>query len=171
MAERTYVITIKNETSQQVAKEVGGAGGINQEKEQQSQESPIQEKALGMLKRMVGVGAILGYANQEIAYQISKVEVRTGDKEAQQRASYIYSKASPLANTFISSLAVSGGNVAVAGITTAISALTTALTTGIQVLREIDTARLNQTLQDTQQGFRTERATYSGSRYQNVSRE
>lgn len=173
MAEINYILTIKNETQDKVGAEVGGAGGLDNPNtpNEETQPSDLEKQALGMAKRLVSVGTIMHYANQEVAFRVNQVELRTGNKEAQERTNFIYSKVSPIASTFVSSLAMSGGNVAVAGLSTAYTTLMQLINSGVQILHEVQMQSLNQAKQDITQSYKSERATYSGSRYQNVSRE
>ena len=167
-----YELIIRNETEEEnVAKEVGGAGGINTPQNgagnggggETSDEGANAEK---LLKKVIGYQRIKSVATNAIGYQVSTVQLRTGSTEAQQRASFAYSVGMQAFNI--------GESIAVGAMTggwigAAIGAVLSVADTAMSYAYKQNTINIQKQLENTTQDITAQRATFSGSRYQNVT--
>lgn len=113
MAERQFVIVIRNESGGNgVGNQVGGAGGISgqQQREEGSQKKDWTDVIGARFKKFATVGGTFAFVKSTVdtivTHNNSLIEIQTGSKEAQARASFIYNNAS----SFVSSVA--GGAMA-----------------------------------------------------------
>lgn len=113
MAERQFVIVIRNESGGNgVGNQVGGAGGISgqQQREEGSQKKDWTDVIGARFKTFATVGGTFAFVKSTVdtivTHNNSLIEIQTGSKEAQARASFIYNNAS----SFVSSVA--GGAMA-----------------------------------------------------------
>ena len=171
---RVYELIIRNETSEDVAEEVGGAGGIQTNDGAGSSpggERTKQPRSEGMdasqaLKKLFGYSQIKQVATQVVGFQVSTVQLRTGSHEAQQRATFGYNmaqKAVSLGESVAAGAMVGGPAGA------AVALVMSLLNTVIGVSQKIEKLRIEQNLEDTSHNLSAQRATVSGSRYQNVT--
>lgn len=167
----TYELIIKNESSQRVASQVGGAGGINTENQNQESVSVGGETtsentgAQKLLKQVFGYKAVKSFATQALGHRVSTVQLRTGSHEAQQRANFSYQigqQALGIAETIAIGAATGGLAGAAVGLVLGL------VHTAIDWNNKADTLRLQNQLEQNAQLAAAQRATYSGSRYQTV---
>lgn len=164
----TYELIIKNESAQRVAEQVGGAGGINTENENESvggETTQNETNAGKLLKQVFGYKAIKSVATQVVGHRVSTVQLRTGSHEAQQRANFSY-QIGQQAFGIAESLAVGAAVGGFAG--AAVGAVMSLVHTAISWNQKADTLRLQNQLEQNTQLAAAQRATYSGSRYQTV---
>ena len=169
MGSNKYVLTIRNESDEGIASEVGGAGGLRNHAgasggEESGGLSPSAKKALrGVLSVYKPVKSTV---NQIASYGVSQVELRTGSREQHQRASFAYSVGSRLWNAGES---VALGS-AFGGLPGAIAGLAlSALSTVISVTQAQNTLTTQRQLEDITRNLSAQRATVSGSRYMNAT--
>ena len=172
MAANEYVLTLKNETQEGIAQEVGGAGGIQTAGssgastggEQASGLSPSAKKALrGVLSVYKPLKST---ANQAISYELSQVELRTGSREQHQRASFAYSIGSQLVSA-VENIAL---GAAFGGLRGAIAGLAlSAVSTAISISQTQNTLNTERQLEDISRNLAAQRVTVSGSRYMNAT--
>lgn len=182
---REYVLTIKNETNDQVAAEVGGAGGVNATQKSGGngggKTAMTADQAIGKVGKSVAslfsVNMLVSLGMQEVSFQVSQVYLRTGSREAQQRASYTYSIASRAFSSLrnIGTAAAHGAAVgcgygAAAG--AAIAILGEAMnwmSYGIEIQHNQSRIDTENRLETITRDMGTQRATVSGSRYQTAT--
>ena len=164
--QREYVLRIKNETKKEVGKDVGGAGGVKKakktdstggEKPQETEDLKPKVKAFTAYKAVKSVGMTL------YAHNVSTTELRTGSREAQQRASFNYRVANKIVSA-TEAIAVGGG---IAGVYGALMGLTySVIQTSINYAMQANRLNLQNSLETISRDMGTQRATISGSRYQ-----
>ena len=179
MAERQFVILIRNETTGSGAgQRVGGAGGIKNRQQAQSKQTTKEPKdnsaaalrgAIG--KGLIVYGAVRKVTNEIASFAISTVEVRTGSRELQQRTSYAYNTVTSFVDSTVAGAAtgaMAGGvSGAIAGAALGIakqgaSMLIDAHKTSLQL-------GLSESLENITRNLAAQRSTVSGSRYMNVT--
>ena len=164
----TYELIIKNEArKKQTEKDVGGAGGIQTQAQKAGGETDEQDvEAKKLLGKVVGYQRIKSVSTNAIGYAVSTVKLRTGSTEAQQRASFAYSVGMQALNI--------GEDVAVGAmrgglIGAAIGALLSITDTALSYVYKQNTLNIQNQLENTTQDITSQRATVSGSRYQNAT--
>lgn len=178
MAERQFMLVIRNETDNQAGNKVGGAGGINAGSSSGSK-SPSTKTGDGkktavdyLAKQITGmftVAKAVSVADTIVSHNLSLIEVRTGSRELQERTTYKYNTA----KSFITSAgfgAIAGSAYGPAG--AAVGALFGLISSGIsyatnRALQE-KTIDENRRVEDMQKLTTTQRVTVSGSRYMNA---
>lgn len=168
--DRTYVLTIKNDTkdTSPQQKQLGGAGGISMAEEVDTP-TPTTNRAFDMLGKLVGTKAVMGYAMQGIDYRVSQVGLFTGSQQTQQRTQYVYSRAKSIATSTASGAMVGGGVGAVAGLLYGV--ISTVMNDTITRNTDEITAQYNRNYEMQTQNLQSARATFSGSRRQNATME
>lgn len=164
----TYELIIKNEAQKKkTEKDVGGAGGIQNQDQKAGGETDEQsvdaEKLLG---KVFGYQRMKSVATNAIGYSVSTVKLRTGSTEAQQRASFAYSVGMQAFNIGES---VAVGAMAGGLIGAAIGAVLSVADTAISYAYKQNTLNIQNQLENTTQDITSQRATVSGSRYQNAT--
>lgn len=163
---RTYVLRIVNDTEKSVGEKVGGAGGVKRKNGGGSVGGKKDKgglEAKKILKTFVGYNAIKSFATPVISHNVSMVQTKTGSREAQQRASFVYSmhiKGLSAVETMVGGAMVGGLVGAVAGL--ALSAMHTVMDFSLK--RE--TLQEQRQLEDISRYTSAQRATVSGSRFQ-----
>lgn len=180
MAERQFVMIIRNETGAgKAGSAIGGAGGIAKRQGRQSSQGTAKmsniEKAENMVyKKMLGLvsyGSVVSTVNRVFTHNNSLIEVRTGSKEQQERTSYIYNNISSFVGATVGG-AVTGATAAgvpgaiVGGI---IGAVGSAANFGINYLQQSAVIAENKQLETLTRLQTTQRVTVSGSRYVNAT--
>lgn len=87
----TYEIILKNETSTE--EENTGVAGSESGKEPKKEKQQLSKAQIGIGKGLVAFNLAKPWINQVASHEISMVELRTGSKEAQQKAQFAYSVA------------------------------------------------------------------------------
>lgn len=169
---KTYELILRNETERKVAKDVGGAGGIQTadgaNESTGGEVSSSDASAEKILKQVFGYKAVKRVVSTAISYQVSTVQLRTGSSEAQQRAQMAYSIGSQVFN--IGESVVMGA--VVGNLPGAIVGAILGITNTIwQYEMQQNTLNLQHTLEQNAQDLSAQRATISGSRYQNATME
>ena len=161
MAERQFMIVIRNETDPKTPGDssgVGGKGGVGK---------LLTKKAAAL----VSFGAIVSVADNIISFNNSLIEVRTGSRELQERTTYIYNTT----KSFVSS-AIAGGIAgsayggpvgAVAG--AAIGLVSAGFSYTVNRAKQEYTISENARLETAQRQMAAQRVTVSGSRYMNAT--
>ena len=164
-----YELIIKNETEQEVAQEVGGAGGIQKPTGEGNSSGGETSKdgvnAKKIFNQVFGYQRVKSVATNAIGYQVSTVQLRTGSTEAQQRASFAYSVGMQAFN-IVESIGV--GAMTGGWIGAAIGAVLSVVDTAVSYAYKQNTLNIQNQLENTTQDITAQRATFSGSRYQNV---
>lgn len=157
MAERQFMIVIRNETNPKTPGDntgAGGKGGVG---------ALLSKKAAAL----VSYGAIVSVADNIISFNNSLIEVRTGSRELQERTTYIYNTT----KSFVSS-AIAGGIAgsayggpagAVAG--AAIGLVSAGFSYTVNRAKQEASIRENARLETAQRQMAAQRVTVSGSRY------
>lgn len=171
MAENnTYVIRIVNET-EKTGSAVGGAGGINAQASESggtalgttksNGSGGGSNKAANALTKLFSAGTAVNVIKQAVAFDVSQVYVETGSREAQQRASALYS-----AGTTLAGVAAAGfvGGPAAAGV----ALLGTLISKATSLIFQMQAIENQSRLQDITRDLSAQRATVSGSRYMNA---
>lgn len=168
---RTYELIIRNETQDAVAQEVGGAGGIQTpdgSAESAGGEKTKKTPAEKALKQILGYKRIKSVASSAASYQISTVQIETGSREAQERASFRYNVVQygvNIAEQIYGGFFVSGGNPVGAAVGLALGLVDTV----VDVSRKFDRLEKEKRLEDRTRDLSAQRATYSGGRFQNIT--
>ena len=178
MAERQFVMVIRNETGGDGAgKKVGGAGGIknNQggnsssdggKKNNKTAADLLAKKANGL----ISYATIASVVDTVASYNHSLIEVRTGSRELQERTTYKYNTAKSFVNSAISG-GIVGSAFGPAG--TAGGALIGLVGAGVSYMKNRamaeNTIRENERLEIAQRQTAAQRVTVSGSRYMNAT--
>ena len=167
--EKVYVIKITNETGgRKVAEKAGGAGGIQnntntENKGGETSEKATVQKAINAVFVYKQVKSVL---NNHVSHEVSKVQLRTGSSDAQQKANMFYNMGnkgiSIVENVVIG--AKFGG-----GIGAAIAAVTSVINEAMDMQQTWDKYNLEKELETTKQDLAAQRTTVSGSRYQNAT--
>lgn len=166
---RVYELIIKNETDSAAAKQVGGAGGIQTNDgagDSSGGEKSKPTSAEKALKQLFGYKAVKSVASQVISFQVSTVQLRTGSSEAQQKANFWYNVAQrglSVGESLIGGALVGGLPGAIIGL--AVGAAHTAIDIG----QRIERMDMEKRVEDVSRDISAQRATVSGSRYQNVT--
>lgn len=176
MAEQ-YEIIIKNESSSST----GGAGGLNKKEKEEHVYSVWNDPSKAMKKAVgKGLGVYAGVrkvTNLIVNHQNSMVEVKTGSKEKQIRAtnqynlvtSYLDSAVVGAGAGFYAAPFVGVGGIAGAGIGLAIGLTKTLVTRQIEIAKNTDRLNAQKQLEDISRSMAAQRATVSGSRYMNAT--
>lgn len=177
MAENNrYDIIIKFETNEGIASEVGGAGGVSSGGDNSSSSGGAttgtgnSSGTAKILKRLYGYKTIKSTVNQIATYEHSQVELRTGSRERQQRATFAYEMVSSAYSVVEG--AVAGGmlggpaGAATGAVLALINQLTSKLTSIITTNATLNTERQ---LEDISRNLAAQRVTVSGSRYMNAT--
>jgi hypothetical protein len=178
MAERQFVMIIRNETGGDGAgKKVGGAGGIqNQQGGNTSSDSgDKKKKGVGDLlakkaNGLITYATISSVVDTVVSYNNSLIEVRTGSKELQERTTYKYNTAKSFVNSAVGG-AIAGSAYgpwgAAAGLVLGVA------TAGFNYVKSRsmaeNTIRENERLEIAQRQMAAQRITVSGSRYMNAT--
>lgn len=170
---RTYELILRNETDDDIAKEVGGTGGIQTEdktSESTGGESSESITAEGALKRLFGYKTLKGYAVQTIGFGVSTVQLRTGSSEAQQRTTFAYNvamKGVSILENVVGGAVIGGKSGGWIG---ALIGLTVgAASTAIDITQQLERLDMEKRVEDVSRDLTAQRATVSGSRYQNAT--
>lgn len=162
MAERQFMIVIRNETDPKTPVDssgVGGKGGVGK---------LLTKKAAAL----VSFGAIVSVADNIISFNNSLIEVRTGSRELQERTTYIYNTTKSFVSSAIAGgiagAAYGGGPVgAVAG--AAIGLVSAGFSYTVNRAKQEYTISENARLETAQRQMAAQRVTVSGSRYMNAT--
>lgn len=178
MAERTYVVEIRNKTSDGAGRKVGGAGGIQNaqggESTQKSGKSANKKNAGDLLaktaKGLITYSAVSNIVDTIYSYNNSLIEVRTGSRELQERTTYNYNLKKSLVNSAITG-GIAGSSYGPAGV--AVGALIGFVTAGISHMTNVAIQERkiaeHKRIDDIQRQTTTQRVTVSGSRYMNAT--
>lgn len=168
MAENNeYVIRIVNET-QSTAPEVGGAGGINADSGNSlgatnaGKSGNTTNKAAKALQGLFSAHTAVNMTKQAISFGVSQVQIETGSREMQQRASALYSAGTAL--TGIVAAGIAGGPA-----TAGVALLGTLISKATSILFEMESIANQRRLEDIARNLSAQRVTVSGSRYMNAS--
>lgn len=180
MAERQFVMIIRNEAGGSGAGDkLGGAGGIKTKQGGQSAKKSSKmtngEKAANMIAKralgMVSVASVISTVNRIHAHHNSLIEVRTGSKEQQERATFAYNTASSILGSVVggatTGASVAGGYGALAG--AAIGLVTSVGSIGINYVQQSAIIAENRQLETLTRMQTAQRVTVSGSRYMNAT--
>ena len=167
MAERQFLIIIRNDTAGGAGSKVGGAGGVKKDGEKKEKGSTEF-----LAKTMAGVmtwQTAVHVADTVFSHNNSLIEVRTGSRELQERTTWKYNTAkSFIMSTVTGAIAGSqfGVGGAVAGAVVGLLKTTASFATNIALQQH--TISENARIESMQQQTATQRATISGSRYMNA---
>lgn len=172
-----YELVIKNESKKKTTASVGGAGGVNGVNNgaqtnsaggETSNGAPGTDDASQVMEKLFGAAVLKNMASQVIGHEVGMVQLRTGSQHAQQRANFNYSIAQQGFN-LVAGLAAgfAVGNVAGA----AVGALSSLLNSTMSWALKAETMSLEKQLDMRERDMQAQRATVSGSRYQNVMQE
>lgn len=181
MAERQFLIVIRNETNGGAGDKLGGAGGIQDSLGGETTQSGGKEKLSNaekagsmVTKKMLGLvsyGAVTSAINRVWTHNNSLIEVKTGSREQQERQTYIYNNVSSLVNSTVGG-AIAGASVAGlpgAAVGAAIGLVSSITNYGINYAMQTDVISKNKQLEDITRQLSAQRVTISGSRYMNVT--
>lgn len=179
MAERQFVLVIRNETDENGAgSKVGGAGGIKKKQGgESSSQSGNKDNKKGVTdllekqaKGLITYAAISSAVDSVISYNNSLIEVRTGSRELQERTTYKYNTAKSFVNSAITG-GIAGAKFGPAGV--AVGALIGLATAGVSYAinraKQENTIRENERLEIASRQMAAQRVTVSGSRYMNAT--
>lgn len=184
MATKEFVIRIQNETQSGAGNKIGGAGGIGQATGGQSTtqknaststSKTLDDKLTERLQKMLAPAAIIGGTKRIVdtvaSYQHSLIEVRTGNREQQQRVTFAYNTASGFVGSAISG--AMAGTAIMPGVGTAVGAVLgiakEGMSMGVNAMMKQMTLTEQRRLEQMQQNLAAQRVTVSGSRYMNVT--
>lgn len=178
MAERKYVLVIRNEAGGSAGDKVGGAGGIKNKQggESSSKSGGKSKKTVTDLlekqaRGLITYAAISSAVDSVISYNNSLIEVRTGSRELQERTTYSYN----VAKSFFNSTVVGGmtgakyGGVWGAAAGAVIGFVGSGLSYGINRAKQENVIAENARLEMAQRQTSAQRVTVSGSRYMNAT--
>ncbi len=173
MAREPYVLIIKNETTESKTDKLGGAGGVANvagESTGGAKKSSASATAGKIVNSVFGYQAVKSAVNQVVAFNVSMVQTRTGSVAQQQKASFVYSRAQTAVGILEATAmgAITGGPVGAIG-AFAISALSAVVNFGMSYTLESQRLREESNLETISRDMSAQRATYSGSRYQNAT--
>lgn len=89
MADRNYTITIKIDGESSARSQSPIAGSTKQSDTEEVKKYSFEKDASGALKKLVSYKAVKSFATQIVNHEISQVELRTGSRELQDRATFI----------------------------------------------------------------------------------
>lgn len=176
----TYTLIIKNTGKKAVAQDVGGVGGIsgNAASAEQSAGGATSESGVDagkILSKVFGYKQVKAVASSAVAYRISTVQLRTGSSEAQQRAQFAYSIGQQslgiLEGAYIGALkgSIVGGGLMGAVVGAMFGTTSAVMSTFIEYNMYAKTLDLEYQIEKNSQNLSAQRATVSGSRYQNAT--
>lgn len=176
MAERQFLIVVRNETGGGAGNKVGGAGGVDQNGE--NGESSVDEKkqktaADFLAKTVAGVASwktAVNIIDTVWSHNNSLIEVRTGSRELQERTTWKYNTAKSFVMSGVTG-AIAGASYAgvpgaVVGAVVGLIKTTVSLTSSMALQQH--TISENARIENMQQQTATQRVTVSGSRYMNA---
>ena len=181
MAERQFVIVIRNESGGNgVGNQVGGAGGISgqQQREEGSKKKDWTDVIGARFKKFATVGGTFAFVKSTVdtivTHNNSLIEIQTGSNEAQARASFIYNNASSfvssVAGGFISGMAITGGNPVGGAVGAVIGAVSDVFGKLINYSLETDKISKQRRVEEYQNFLATsQRVTVTGSRYMSAA--
>ena len=173
MSER-YEIIIKNESGGGSGSPTGGAGGIGKDKEKHVYS--VWNDPSKAMKKSVGYG-LAAYAtvrkvtNLIVNHQNSMVEVRTGSKEKQIRATNQYNLVTSYLDSAVAGAAAGfmTGGVAGAFAGTVLGLTKTLVSRQITIAQNTDRLNAEKALENVSRNMAAQRVTVSGSRYMNAT--
>ena len=171
MAERQFVLVIRNETRAGGAgNKVGGAGGLGKEGEEEKTKKGVSDLLAKQARRLITYAAISSAVDSVISYHNSLIEVRTGSRELQERTTYNYNLKKSFVNSAVGG-GIAGAAYGPAGIAVgALIGLTTAgVTYAINRAKQEGVIRENARLETASRQMAAQRVTVSGSRYMNAT--
>lgn len=171
MAERQFVLVIRNETSAGGAgNKVGGAGGLGKEGEKEKTKKGVSDLLAKQARGLITYAAISSAVDSVISYDNSLIEVRTGSRELQERTTYNYNLKKSFVNSAVAG-GIAGKAFGPAGIAVgALIGLTTAgVTYAINRAKQEGVIRENARLETASRQMAAQRVTVSGSRYMNAT--
>ena len=178
MAERQFVLVIRNETGDGGAgNKVGGAGGIkNKQGGESSSKSGENKKTVTDLlekqaRGLITYAAISSAVDSVISYNNSLIEVRTGSRELQERTTYKYNTAKSFVNSTITG-GIAGwayGGPAGAAVGALIGLVSSGFSYTINRAKQEGVIAENARLETAQRQQAAQRVTVSGSRYMNAT--
>ena len=181
MENREYVIEIRNSAGDTGAGDrVGGAGaGAGKAEDQTPNPEPSKDEILGtILKKSIGKLTVYGTTRQVldsvVSHKLSQVEILTGSREEQERATYLYSTIGSFVDSAVSG-AIMGASVGGAGagpygaaIGAVVGVVKAGVSYGINYAKATDTLNKQRTVENVSRDLAAQRITISGSRYMNA---
>lgn len=185
MAEH-FIIELRDHTQKRAGQKVGGAGGIGNKTggskatttatdDKSTLGASVSEltKAAKAGLSLIGFQGAKGVVDEIVTFNNSLIELRTGSREQQQRATFAYSTASGLVNSVISGAT---GGAAMAGAVGAASGAVLGLvksifSTSINFMKQEYVIAEQRNLERLTQNAAAQRVTVSGSRYMTASQK
>ena len=183
MPDRTYVIEIRNTAGEQGAgSRVGGAGAGAGKADQQTEEpspSPDKGEVLGaILQKAIGKLTVYGTTRQVldsvVSHKLSQVEILTGSREAQERATYLYNTIGSFVDSAVNG-AIMGASIGGAGagaygaaIGAVVGVVKAGVSYGINYAKATDNLNKQRAVENVSRDLVAQRITISGSRYMNA---
>ena len=167
--DRVYRIIISNNTDDaKVASKAGGAGGIQNQTQNNGNGGEEKKKASAKsaFKKVMVYQGLKSVANNQISYQVSKVQLVTGSSDAQAKANLWYNMAQK-GVSFAESVVM--GTLLGGGVGAAIGAVVGVVNMAIDAQQSYNDYNLGKKLEKTQRDLSTQRETVSGSRYQGAT--
>jgi hypothetical protein len=160
MAERQFMIVIRNETDPKTPGDSSGAGGKG------GVGKLLSKKAAAL----VSYGTIVSVADSIISHNNSLVEVCTGSRELQERTTYKYNTAKSFVNSAVAG-GIGGAAYGPIGALTgaAIGLVSAGFSYTINRAKQEHTIRENERLEIAQRQMAAQRVTISGSRHMNAT--
>lgn len=119
-----------------------------------------------------GVMVVKHVVDEVVMHNNSLIEITTGSRESQQRATYKYNTASSYLSSILSGAAAGGlatGNFIGAGIGALAGLGKSVYNSAVRVIKESDRLQKAQTLEDITRQLTWQRETVNGSRYMNAT--
>ena len=176
MAERQFVIVIRNETKGSgVGDDVGGPGGLEGNKKQEQEKKDWTDVVGSKFKRFASIGGTYAFVKSTVdtivTHNNSLIEIQTGSKEAQARATFVYNNVSSLANAVVGG-AMAGSFAGPAGAVAGAVIGTVTHVFGKLINYSLETDRISKqrNVEETQNFLATsQRVTVTGSRYMSAA--
>jgi hypothetical protein len=172
MAERQFLIVVRNETGGGAGNKVGGAGGVGENGENSVDEKKQKTATDFLVKTVAGVASwktAVNIIDTVWSHNNSLIEVRTGSRELQERTTWKYNTAKSFVMSGVTgAIADSQFGVpgAVVGAVVGLLKTTVSLTSSMALQQH--TISENARIENMQQQTATQRVTVSGSRYMNA---
>lgn len=178
-----FEIVIKNETGKTGAEKASGKSVVSSSNAGNIHNTASYNSNAGKIAAVAGVvGGVLGakrIIDEVVVHTNSLIEITTGSKEAQQRASFKYNTASSYIGSSLGGLTTGAGlglsvggpvgAVAGAAVGAVVGATTTAINRVITFAKAENTIDKQHQLEDIQRQLVTQRETVSGSRFMNAT--
>lgn len=178
MAERQFILVIRNEAEDKAGSKVGGAGGIKagssggaspSAKSGKKSKGTATDYLAKQVAGMFTVAKAVSVADTIISHNLSLIEVRTGSRELQERTTYKYNTTKSFV-TGIGMGAIAGAAYGPVGaaVGAVVGLISSTVSYASNRLMQESTIAANARLENMQKYTATQRVTVSGSRYMNA---